>query len=381
MTGTGAKSIGRITALLVLLLCGACAGLPVGGPYADILQVRRLAAHDRATPLAPSPDGRLLALVRGQLRLLPISGGAELALDAGRPLALAWSADGSRLAAAFAAAGGSRLAIFAPDGSVLAEQTVRGRVTALSWTPLDELVAAAVELEQFRFGLAYRQLLIRRDSAGTATAAVLHEAMLKPATVRSLDSDRLAGLMVPRFAPLGDELIYLRVQDPPAFTPYRRIMVRNLANDTERELATVGIGPVGIACGADGEELVLDSGEGRLQRIPLWGAATGNDVPLSGRLTALSPDGHYLLADGRLLRDGALVADFPPQVAGLFLADGRLLVAAAEEIFLVSGFAGGNAVRNMSRQQQEQLMTLRAWRAAGLISADQFRAARERLFK
>jgi hypothetical protein len=95
----------------------------------------------------------------------------------------------------------------------------------------------------------------------------------------------------------------------------------------------------------------------------------------------VSPDGRHLLADGRLLAGGREAAFFPSRTTGTFLDDGRLLVAADGVLFLVSGFGAPAAGPVMPPEKLERLRTLRAWRASGLISADDYVTAREKVMK
>ncbi|MGB9081575.1 MAG: hypothetical protein WCD00_09755, partial [Desulfuromonadaceae bacterium] len=100
-----------------------------------------------------------------------------------------------------------------------------------------------------------------------------------------------------------------------------------------------------------------------------------------GRVLAVSPDGRHLLADGRLLDNGREAALFPPLTTGAFLDDGRLLVVDNGTLFLVSGFGAPVAGAAVPPEKRERLRTIRAWRASGLITADDYVSAREKVMK
>ncbi len=372
--------ISLLLGCLTILLAG-CARLPIAGPDAARLNSTVVAELDSDALFAAAPGGKRVAFSRQGLRVAPLPSGESRTLSAERPLALAWSPDGVLLAAAFGRGVESRITVFGDDGAVVAETVAAGRVAALFWTASDVLLAVSMELEKHRFGTSSREVLLRWSLSGTPQRTVLHDVTFKPYTVRKWGVELLTKAISPAISPLGDELVYGRIQDPPASEAYLKVMVRNISSGAEREIAKTGFGDGTARFSADGEELFMYDTSGRIRRIDAWSGAEKQAMKVSGRSLAVSPDGRHLLADGRLLDDGREVILFTLRTSGEFLDDGRLLVVDDGTLFLVSGFGASAARPAGSTGKPERLRTIRAWRASGLISADDYVAAREKVKK
>lgn len=374
-----------MNSLIGIILCGltlmaaGCSHLPLTGARAGDLRIVPLEWADAGAPFAVSPDGRLLAAVDDGLRIRPIPAGPGRPVAGPRPTELVWSADATRLAMASTAGTGSRLAVHGADGALQAEQTVPGEVVALYWPGNGPVVAVSVELAPYSFGTGCRVVLVRWAPGQPPEFEQLQEAMLKPATVRQLGVAGVKRLVVPVLVPLGDELVYARLHDPPAFAPYRSLVVRNLATARERELMSLGLQAVDMQATPDSDAVLVGDEQGRLTRLPLWEGEPVAQPPLPGRLQGIGPDGRHLLAGGRLLLDGREVAGFPAGATGRFLADGRVLVSWNGRLFLVERSGLAEARAGMSADTVDKLRTLRAWRARGLVTGPEFRSARERL--
>ncbi|MFZ2949650.1 MAG: hypothetical protein WA003_09225, partial [Desulfuromonadaceae bacterium] len=312
--GKGAAALFCRTVLLpvcLAILLSGCAQLQIAGPDAAGMTSTVVTRLDAESIFAAAPGGSQVAFSSGGVRVMPLPSGESRSLSAERPLALAWSPDGGKLAVAFGRGTGSRIAIFGVDGVFAAETTPVGRVGALFWTDSDVLLAVTMELEPFKFGTTCREVLLRWKLAGVPERTLLHETTLKPYTVRKLAAGMLIRAISPAISPLGDELVYGRIQDPPAFDAYMKVMVRNLSSGAEREIAKTGFGDGAARFSADGEELFIASGSGQIRRIAPWSGTEKPAAPFSGRVLAVSPDGRHLLADGRLLDNGREAALFP----------------------------------------------------------------------
>lgn len=377
--GRGGRA--ALLSLCLALLLSGCAQLRIAGPDAARLTSKVVTRIDTEPLFAAAPGGRQLAFSYGGVRVMPLPSGESRSVSPERPLALAWSPDGGRLAVAFGRGPGSRIAVFDAAGVLVAETAAAGRVGALFWTGTDQLLAVTMELETFKFGTTCREVLLSWQLAGPPVRTLLHETTLKPYTVHRLTPGMLIRAVSPALSPLGDELVYGRLQDPPAFDAYVKIMVRNLSSGVEREIAKAGFSDGAARFSADGEELLLSSGSGQIRRLAPWSGTEKSAAPFSARALAVSPDGRHLLADGRLLDDGREAALFPPWTTGEFLDDGRLLVVDNGTLFLVSGFGAPVAGATLSPEKRERLRTIRAWRASGLISDDDYISAREKVMK
>lgn len=371
-----------ILALCLVVLLSGCAQLSIAGPDAARLSSAFVARLDAAPLFAAAPGGKQVAFARDGVRIAPLPTGKSRALSTDTPLALAWSPDGWKLAAAFGRGTESRIAVFDDGGITVAETTVPGRVGALFWPAPGALLAVSLELEHHKFGTSCREVLLRWDLVGVPERTILHEVTLMPSTVRKWDAASMARAISPALSPLGDELVYGRLQDPPAFAAFmKKIMVHNISTGAEREIVKTGFADGTARFTVDGEELFVSDASGQIRLLGVWSGAEKQIVPFSGRALAVSPDGLHLLADGRLLDAGREVALFPTGTTGEFLDDGRLLAAADGTLFLVSGFGAPVAGPALPPEKRKRLSTLRAWRSSGLISADDYVTAREKVMK
>lgn len=369
-----------LPACLMILLSG-CARLPIAGPEANRLTSTFVTRLDAEPLFAAATGGQKVAFSHEGVRVMPLPSGESRPISTERPLALAWSPDGGKLAVAFGSGSKSRIAVFDAAGVTVAETPATGLVGAIFWTGPDALLAVTMELEPHKFGTSCREVLLRWPLAGAPERTLLHETTLKPYTVRKLASGLLVRAISPDISPLGDELVYGRIQDPPEFDAYLKVMVRNLSSGAEREVVKTAIGDGSARFSADGEELMVYNGSGQIRRIAAWSESEKPVAPFSGRVLAVSPDGRHLLADGRLLDDGREAALFPPRTTGEFLDDGRLLVVADGALFLVSGIGAAVAVPVTPPEKLERLRTIRAWRASGLISAEEYAKTKEKVMK
>lgn len=341
----------RFPALLLLLLTAlatACAAPPPPGLNAEPLQL--LTDLDPEGVFALSPDGEQLAFGRNGLRLLERASGQLRQLAAGSPLALAWRRDGAELAAGFVdEQGESRLAVFDRRGALLSEQPLPGRLLSLSWSARHDLLAFGYQLKVYSFGANLTQWLVRSD-AQTTTTIVLGDVTLRPATAKRLAKD-LPALLAAAFSPDGDELVFLRLHDPPEFSPYLRLLYRNWQAPGERKLLDLALQPVAIDWEPTGEAIVWWYGAQQPQRFELWPPPASTPQPA---VVSLIP---------------ARASD--PASRLQFLDDGRYLLATAGRLYLGEGLP----VRQRPAYD-EALWQLRKWRFEELISAEEFREAR-----
>lgn len=366
---------------LTILMSG-CARLPITGPGAAMLTSTVVARLDAEPLFAAAPGGKDVAYSRDGVRVMSLQSGESRTLSAETPQALAWSPDGEKLAVAFGNGTGNRITVFRADGVPVAATASAGRVGAFSWPAADVLLAVTMEMTHHKFGTSCREVLLRWNLADVPERTILHDVTLRPSTVSKWDTVSLIRAIAPAFSPLGDELVYGRLQDPPAFDAYmKRVMVRNLSSGAEREIVKTGYTDGTARFTADGEELFIADGSRRIRRLAPWSGVEKQTVPFSGRVLAVSPDGRQVLADGRLVKDGRETALFTAKSSGEFLDTGRLLVVDNGTLYIVSGFDAPAAPQVMPPEKQERLRTIRAWRASGLISADDFVTAREKVMK
>ncbi len=364
------------------LLISGCVTLPMVGPDAARFTATAVSPVDGGALFAAAPGGKGVAFSFGGVRLASLPSGEPRTLSRETPLALAWSPDGGQLAAAFARNGDGRITVFGDDGAVLRGTDVTGRIAALFWPSPDLLLAVTLELTEYKFGTTCRESLVTWQMGETPRQTLLHETTLKPSTTRGVGQGLLTRVLSPLISPWGDELLYGHLMDPPAAPPYLKIMLRNITSGAEREIATTGFREGTAGFTADGDDLLVTDDAGRISSITPWSGAEQRVLPFTGKVLAVSPDGHHMLLDGRVLDNGVEVARFPPPTTGTFMKNGHLLVLHDGALFFVSGLGDPvPAPPAMAPEKRLRLRTLRAWRSSGLISTEEYVTAMERLKK
>ena len=368
----------RLLFLLLPVLVTGCAGLPVTGQLPEGVRVEQVASSAVGAPFAPSPDGSRLAFGRAGLQLLDLASRSQQALDSETPAALAWSADGTTLAAAFHRERESRVQLYTVAGTKGATVRVAGRVAELRWLPTSELLVATDERTTYSFGINFNQALLRWNGTEPPTAVRLHDATVQPG-VQKLLGNQLDHFFTLSLSPQGDEVAYTRLQSPPEFATYLRVILRSLDSGTEREVANVSLLSGGALFDQDGERLLVGDGTAATVWYDPWSSTQLATLPPPGRSLALAGD--TLLIDGRLYRGTTEIAAFPSDSVGLFAARGTLLfLRQGTSIYRIAGLPAVTTPQ-LDPARQEKLRELRSWRAKGLISAADYQSAKERILK
>ena len=339
----------RRLVLTLAALAAACAPppLPHGLNESPLQLVTEL---DRDGVFAASADGQQLAFGRQGLRLLDRASGVTLRLADAAPVALGWRRDGTRLAVGFVdGQGQGRLAVFDRSGALLSEQQLPGRPLNVTWSSRHDLLVIGYRLQVYSFGANLSQWLVRVDDQGSDTVS-LGDVTLRPATAARL-APALPALLQATFSADGDELVYLRLHDPPEFPAYLRLLYRNWQTTGERKLLDLPLQPAVLAWEPSGEAIVVHPDSPTAQRIELW------PRPGDASATTTAPPPGADAGEGglRLQR----------------LDDGRYLLATADRLY-----SGAGLPERPRRGHDDKLWQLRKWRFEGLITADEFREAR-----
>ncbi|HEY6838161.1 MAG TPA: hypothetical protein VI389_05395 [Geobacteraceae bacterium] len=357
--------------LVALFLAAGCARLPVAAPLPPWFTVTSIAAVEPTAPFACNPEEEGIAYGREGLRLEAADGGEEHVLADDEPFLLSWSPDGGRLAAAFTGEGGTVLRLFAANGMSLGETLVPGNVGALGWNA-SELMAAAVTLETFSFGGTLRQLLYRWDGIAAPKAITLSSTTLMRSTVKQWGG-ALPGFFHLAVSPWGDAIVYTRFHDPPAFSPYLKVILRHLESGEEQELASVSLDAGGALFTPFGEAVLYGDGRGASSLIDPWAGGERPAHSLPGRALAFSPGATSLFIDGHLYREDKELAVFTAASAGCFTRHGRELVVRSDgHLFRVAGLPPDETLAP-EPQTRQRLLELRKWRSEGLITAEEYR--------
>jgi hypothetical protein len=359
---------------LVLFALPGCARLPVRGELPAGMAVIPLATVAPASPFACAPTGGAVAFVDNGLRLAADGEGEGRVVAADEPYLLAWSPDGARLATASGSDEATVLRLFSASGVLLGESRLTGRVADLGWSSPTELLALALRLETFSFGGNVRELLYRWNGTDEAKATTIADSSLMRATLLRWGG-LLPGMLHLSVSPWGEAIVYTRFHDPPAFSPYLKVILRHLESGAEREMAQVSLNSGGAQFMADGTEVVYGDGSAASVVTDPWGEERKASFPVAGRAIATSPGGVSLLIDGRLYRDGREVAVFPTVSGGCFAHGGQeLIVRSGSRLFRVTGLPRDEATP-VPPEERRRLEALRRWRIEGLITVEEYRHA------
>lgn len=362
--------------LLVLWLHG-CSSLPVIGALPPGIVAGQSLRVTAGSPFAWHPDGETVAVVQDGLRLWTPATGELKSLAPERPAAVAWSPEGTRLAAALVKGDDTQLTVFDNKGNKVGGAALEGHVESLFWSPDHGLLAVATVLQPFTFGANLTLAIYRWQEPAAPVRTVLHEATLKPLTLHRWGA-LLHHTPNPALSSPGDELLFARLHDPPAFSPYLKIILRHLETGAEREVASVPITAGGAVFAAAGDATIY--GDGSVSRaLDPWSGSGGETLPTPGQNLAVSPGGSYLFADGRLYRDGALIAVFPAEAVVRFSPQGsKLLLRHEQRLFMLSGLHE-KVPAPLSEASRQQLLLLRKWRSNGLISPQDYLEQKQRM--
>lgn len=244
--------------------------------------------------VAGSPDGRFAAVGHRGLSLVDSLTEQRIPVADEMPLALAWRRDGQRLAAVFPGEGEGteRLVVFDREGQRHSETALPGRTVAVAWSARHDLLVAGYQLQQYSFGANLSQWLLRIDAAG-APPIKLGDVTIEPATAKQF-SAVLPRLLQAAFSPQGDELVFLRLHDPPQSSPYLQLVYRNWQAEGERKLLDLPVRSAALQWQVAGEAITCTVDGEPPRTVELWPVPRPDAaVPIAGR-----PPSH--LDDARL---------------------------------------------------------------------------------
>lgn len=356
--------------LLGLLALTGCSAKSYTGPVPADTVLRPLPALDHSTPLVWHPTGRSISGIRNGLIHHDLVTGISSEIDTEQPDRLAWAPDGEELATAYRLDGETRISIIDSDGTERAATTLPGELDALLWSRDAGLLVITSRLKIYSFGGDLRLDLIRWDGIDPPRATLLHNTTIKPATAQAWSQGLLPGSRA-TLSPDQDELLYLRLHDPPAFPSSIRLALRHIETGAEKTVTSLAINARSIDF-IDSDRILADSGRGTSLELPLWTGAKGVSRPHPGTLIRTSPAGHYWLLGDRLLHDGEEIGRFPDLKAATFSPDGsRLLLQIGQRWHMLEGLQEPEPPA-LTTDQQSRLRQLRNWRSRGLITSEEY---------
>lgn len=361
--------------LLIATLVAGCATLPTTTHLPPGITMQQV-AETSATPFAADPSGTFLTYASADVRIKNCATQSEQTVlpDTQGLAAVAWSRDGKLCAVAVATPGGSRLYLFESSGKLRAATDMNELVTSLAWRSASSLLIAAVSLKHYSFGTDFQQFIFTWDGTGTPSGVRVHNATLRPGSFNALQG-KLPSLFTLTSAPLGDAVLFTRVQDPPEFNTYRRIMLRYLETGTELTIANVAVDSASPRFTGTDDTLIYGDGSGTTYVRDPWQSSTHAALPYPGYTIAVSPGGRHTLIDGRLATDRTAITSLPERSQGMFAAGGsRLFVQYDSRIFMLDGLTP-DAPPTPESDQLNKLLALRRLRSQGLITPADFNAS------
>lgn len=349
-----ADMIKPFISLFFVALCLAACAVKVPHP-ANEIQLTYISPLDENAGFAATPDGEVVACSHRGLKLREVLTGNEKKISTVKPDFLSWSTDGRQLAAATIEGDeSSRLAVYSQEGLLQADLEVPAVITGLKWTAQGELLATGYLLKVYSFGSNLKQSLYR-FAGEQISEMVLSDTTLKPSTSKTLAP--VMGYVLPvHFSRLGDEMIYVRLHDPPEFPPYLVLVFKNLQAGDDKDLQRLSVQKIQIMEGDDEDAVAVLSREGR-SIVRLWPKLENWRYE----------DRVYRFVDGRLTQDDVELANWGQGSHAQLLNDGTYLLGVNNRLYLGAGLQSSKAV-----SYNEKSWLLRRWRHEGLISNEEY---------
>lgn len=351
--------------LVILAFATACAtGTPPGSipdhplhSLADIDDSGLFAANQNGTKVAFSNDG---------LYLLDADSGDKKEFSSAKPVALAWSPDGLSLAAAFERDDfKTELLVYSTDGAVVNEASIPVALSQLHWSSRGDLLAVGFALKIYSFGGNLRQLLYRIDD-DTLVETLLTDSTLRPSLAKQV-KPLLHSLLPVSFSPQGDELVLLRLHDPPEFSAYFQLLYQNWQVNKPRTLHKTSLQAMSFNWEPSGNTVNVLTEEG-LQTLSLWPSEGEAVVPLTAEA--------YKFIDGRLYYGAELLFDWGKGSQIQILADGKFLLSVNRSLYLGDGLKSHSVPT-----YNETEWNLRRWRYEELITPAEYRKLLEEIYQ
>ena len=376
MHGSATK---MITVLISLLFLTACSTLPINGTLPDGLTAEKIVSVDRGAAFALSPDGNVVAIGSEGPKLLHIPSREDVPLGTKIPLKLAWSPLGNSLAAIYATDDGSSIVVYDQHGIAIAESPVNALLTSIGWLSEDELVAGGIRLKSYKFGSNYQSLFFRwMPGRNMLTEHSLRDTTLQPSTLASWKHLLQRGPLLD-LSPQSATLLYLHPVDPPVFTPYYKLIMKDLASGSELEIASVGFNSDGGRFSADGERVLYSDGNGTTLLYNPWTEETLRTTNTSGHNLALSPEGENWIADGALFRKDSAVLPLAKGAEAAFSPDGsRIMLRVEGAMYLLSGLKRAEGTLFVAAVA-EKVAKLRSMRIQGLVTASEYKESLQKV--
>ena len=338
--------------LAAVSLAGCAANIPQSVNETPLTYISAL---NNGAAFAATPDGGAIAYSHRGLKLLDAASRQVKVLTTTPPDSLAWSADGRQLASAtFLDETTSRVSVYSQEGALVDDYEIPAVLNGLKWTVQGDLLATGYLLKVYSFGSNLKQSLFKLAD-GQIAEIQLTDTTLKPVTSKML-SPVMSEILPVHFSSYGDELVFVRLHDPPEFPPYVALIYRNWQVGGERVLQKFTLQVLQIRAGHDEDELEVLSRDG-LSLIRLWPVREKGGYD----------ENPYRFVNGSLTQEGVELANWGQGAQFQLLSDGRYLLSVDNKLYLGTGLQPAKA-----DNYNEKKLSLRRWRHEGLISNDDY---------
>lgn len=366
-----------ILLLLQSIITGGCTHLQMSGALPSGASVSEIANCDASAPFDLDMKGENIVFADGGLKIQNLVSGRSRTICPDTPSALAWSPDGRRIAAAFSHGNEGTLRLYGFEGELQAEVKVSGNISSLAWRSTTEVLAMNICVVQFSFGANLAETLLQWDGVGEPKRLIFFDTTLKPSTTKQ-GNDHLISRLTFKLSPLGDEVLFVNVLDPPLFPTYFKVFLHNIDSGTAREIAKVSLNSGGGVFVGAGESILYGDGENRSLISDPRKDIMLRTIPTPGREIAVSSGGRYMMLDGNLYFEGTRTASFQESCRSKFSAvGGHMAVACGDRLYMVSGLKEELPAQPQPKEMA-RLKELRKLLSEGLITSQDYRRSLEK---
>jgi hypothetical protein len=360
-----------------IITSGCTHHLQMSGVLPSGASVSEIGNCDATAPFDLDMKGENIVFADGGLKIQNLISGRSRMICPDTPSALAWSPDGRRIAAAFSRENEGALRLYGFEGELQAEVKVSGNISSIAWRSTTEVLAMNIRVTHFSFGANITEALLQWDGVSDPKRLIFFDNTLKPSTVKQ-GKDYLIGRLTFKLSPLGDEVLFVNVIDPPLYPTYFRIMLHNIDSGKAREIAKVSLDSGGGAFLGAGESILFGDGEHQSQISDPWKDIILRTIPTPGREVAVSSGGRYMMLDGNLYFEGTRTASFQESCRSSFSGfGGHMAVECGDRLYLVSGLKEDLPAQFQSKEIA-RIKELHKLLSEGLITHQDYRRSLEK---
>jgi len=327
-----------------------------------------LPVADGAAAACWFPDSSTVALAGDELQLIDSLTSRRLWKTPFDATYLSCSPDSDRLLAARPGQDRSVLLDCRRTAGSCRQGTLPGRLLQVAWSRDGEPLLVTLRYEPLSFGENLSYLLFDWDGAMPTERRRLYDVTIRKGRYRQLQQQLTAAMFY--VAGFGGDLLVLPVpHDPPAVAGYFDLQAFYLPRAESWSLLHIPLSEAVLSVDERQEFLQVNQAD-RSLLVDLWGEQPPQARPIMPVVTT-SPDGQIRIEGTRWLNGDAAPLDLPAGTRVVFAPDGsRALLLTDSRVQLV---ALPNAASRAGANRRLPLATLRDWRAAGLINADEYR--------